>query len=243
MENIQKTFQKEIQELADASNKIAKMGYVTSHGGNLSFRVDENVMLITPTKVPKANIKFDDVCIIDLSGNVLYAAPGRKPTGETAFHIDILSKRPDLNALVHAHPPYITGLAIAHDDTLSKPLLPEPVTEVGPVLSIPYYEPLTQELADAFESVIFKTNAVLMRNHGIVLGSYEGVWRGTELLEMVEATAISIMTAKILGKINILTKQDVKNLDNVMKTRNLPLPGGPKGNNKSLVDIYFPEES
>ena len=241
MNSLQKKYKKEIQELADASNKLAELGFVTSHGGNLSFKVDENVILITPTKVSKADVKFNDVCLIDFSGNVLFASEGRKPTGETPFHIDILSKRPDLNALIHAHPAYITGLAIAHENTLSRPLLPEPVTEVGPVLSIPYYEPLTQKLADAFEKVIYKTNAVLMRNHGIIIGSYEGVWRGTELLEMVENTAISIITAKTMGKVNELSKEDVKNLDNVMKTRNLPLPGGPKGENNSLVDLFFPE--
>jgi len=239
MHNLQEKYKEQITELSEASNRLAELGYVTSHGGNLSYRVDNDVILITPTKVPKANVMFDDVCIINFKGETLYASPGRKPTGETPFHTDILTKRDDLNALVHAHPPNATGLAIAHNDLLAKPLLPEPVTEVGPVLSIPYIEPLTQELADAFEKVIFKTNAVLMQNHGIVLGSYEGIGRAIELLEMTEATAWSAYMAHMLGNVNELTYEDVKNLDNIMKTRNLPLPGGPKGNNKSLTDIYF----
>ncbi len=239
MHKLQEKYKKEIQELSDASKRLARLGYVTSHGGNLSYRVDDDVILITPTKVPKASVNFEDVCIINFQGETLYAADGRKPTGETPFHTDILTKRNDLNALVHAHPPNTTGIAISHSELLARPLLPEPVTEVGPVLSIPYIEPLTQELADAFEKVIYKTNAVLMQNHGIVLGSYEGIWRGIELLEMTEATALSAYMAHMLGAVHELTYEDVKNLDNIMKKRDLPLPGGPKGKNESLTDIYF----
>jgi L-fuculose-phosphate aldolase len=239
MNDLQKKFEKEIDELARASNRIAELGYVTSHGGNVSYRADENVILITPTKVPKADIQFNDVCIIDPKGNVLFAAEGRKPTGETPFHIDILNKRPDLNALIHAHPPYLTGLAIAHDNTLSKPLLPEPVTEVGPVLHVPYAEPISQELADAFDPLLYKTNAWLMLNHGVLIGSYEGIWRGTELLELIEATAQSVAVAAIVGEIHMLSREDVKKLDNVMFKRNLPFPGGPKGGTRSLVDVFL----
>lgn len=241
MHVLQKQYQKEIEEITRASNRVADLGYVTSQGGNLSYRVEEDVILITPTKVPKATIQFDDICLIDLKGVILYAAEGRKPTGEKAFHIDILRKRPDLNALVHAHPPYTTGLAIAHDTTLAQPLLPEMVIEVGPVLSIPYYQPLTQELADAFEEVIYETNAVIMQNHGVVVGSGEGITRSVELLEMVETTALSVTVAKTMGKINILTKKDVENLNNVLKERNLPLPGGKKSKHNSLTELYFPE--
>ena len=95
MNELQKKFEKEIDELARASNRIAELGYVTSHGGNVSFRAAEDVILITPTKVPKADIRFNDVCIIDTQGNVLFVAEGRKPTGESPFHIDILNKRPE----------------------------------------------------------------------------------------------------------------------------------------------------
>ena len=239
MNELQKKFEKEIDELARASNRIASLGYVTSHGGNVSYRAAENVIVITPTKVPKADVKFDDVCLIDLKGNILFASEGRKPTGEWPFHVDILNKRTDLNALIHAHPPYLTGLAIAHDDTLSKPLLPEPVTEVGPVLHVPYAEPLSQELADAFDPLLYKTNAWLMLNHGVLIGSYEGIWRGTELLELIEATAQSVAIAATVGEIKTLSREEVKKLDNVNLKRNLPFPGGPKGGAKSLTDVFF----
>lgn len=238
MNQLQIKYQSEIEEIVKASNLIAQKGYVTSQGGNLSYKVDENVILITPTKVAKGDITPKDIVMIDFDGNVLCAAHGRRPTGETPFHLHILKKRPDFNALVHAHPAQITALAIAHSELLSRPLLPEPIIEVGPVLSVDYKEPLSQELADAFDPVIDKSNAFLMKNHGILLGSYEGINRAVELLDMIEATALSTIGALTIGNIVEVPKNEIEKLDNVIKTRNLPMPGLP-GVNKSLIDLYF----
>jgi len=233
----QKMYRVEMEELVRAANYIDQKGFVTSQGGNLSYRVDEDVILITPTKVAKRSITFNDVVAIDFEGNILFAKNNRKPTGEAPFHIHILKKRPDLNALVHAHPPKITGFAIAHNNLLSRPLLPEPIIEVGPVLSTMYAEPLSQELADAFDKVVLLSNAFLMENHGFLIGSYESMERAVELLEMMEATADSISTALMVGEIHEISKEELLRLENVMKIRNLPLPGLP-GVNHSLLDIY-----
>ncbi len=225
-------------KLAKASQRIAEKGFVTSQGGNLSYKADDDVVLITPTKVPKAEVQFEDVVILNASGKVLFASVGRKPTGETPFHLDILNKRPDLKGLVHAHPPAITGLALVHSELLARPLLPEPIIEVGPVLNVPYAEPLSQELADAFLPVLMKSNAFLMLNHGILIGSTVSVLRATELLEMIEATAYSCIQAAQMGEVKELSKADVTLLDKTLKTRNLAMPGAP-GANQSLVDLYF----
>jgi L-fuculose-phosphate aldolase len=157
------------------------------------------------------------------------------------FHLHILEKRPDFNALLHAHPPVITGLAIAHSDLLQRPLLPEPIIEIGPVLNVPYAEPLSQDLADAFDVVLPRSNAFLMLNHGILLGSRDGIGRTVEFLEMLETAAQSAVTAATLGKIVEIPEEGLRKLENVMKTRNLPIPGLP-GVNKSLVDLYKKQE-
>ena len=238
MHELQEKYRRSILKLARASQRIAEKGYVTSQGGNLSYRAGDDIVLITPTKVPKSEVQFEDIVILNLQGKVLFATVGRQPTGETPFHLDILNQRPDLKGLVHAHPPAITALALAHSNLLSRPLLPEPIIEVGPVLSVPYEEPLSQELADAFKPVIMKSNAFLMLNHGIVLGSTTSVLRATELLEMIETTAYSALLAAQLGEVKELSRSDVANLDNTIKTRNLKMPGAP-GVNASLVDIYF----
>jgi L-fuculose-phosphate aldolase len=237
MDKLQEKYKLEIEAIVRASNYIAEKQYVTSHGGNLSYRVDKDVILITPTKVSKKDITFDEIVIIDSSGKILFATGGRKPTGEMPFHLNILEKRPDFNALLHAHPPVITGLAIAHSNLLARPLLPEPIIEIGPVLSVSYAEPLSQDLADAFDAVLHRCNAFLMLNHGILLGAREGMNRAVEFLEMLETTAQSAVTAATLGNIVEIPEEGLRKLERVMKTRNLPMPGL-EGVNKSLVELY-----
>lgn len=237
MHELQKRFECEINEMVEASQICARKDYVSSHGGNLSYRVAEDIILITPTKLPKEQITFDDIVIVDLNGDTCFSANNRKPTGETPMHINMFKKRPDLNAIAHSHPPVLTGFAIAHSEILSKPILPEVVIEVGPVLSVDYAEPLSEELALEFDKVLDYSNAFLMKNHGIMICSKESILRTIEFTDMLEAMAISIVTAQNLGKINYLTAKDVHNLDNVLKIRNMPFPGNPDKVN-SLMDLY-----
>lgn len=237
MTELQRQYEKQITELAEASVRVAELGFVASQGGNLSYRVSEDVVLITPTKVAKRRVTFDDVCIIRLNGEVLYAKEGRRPTGETPMHTHIFEKRPDVCALVHAHPPVLTGFAIAHSDLLAKPLLPEPALELGPVLRAAYAEPLTDKLALEMDAVIERTNAVLMENHGVIVLSSEGIERAADLLEMLEAMAQSVCVAMQLGKVEFISEEELKNLNNVCRVRNIPYPGKP-GVFHSLLDAY-----
>ncbi len=237
MNSYQEKYSAQIEELAATARRLGELGYVTSHGGNLSCRVDENVVVITPTKVAKRKIQFEDVCVIDLDGNVLYAAPNRKPTGEWPFHTRIFQKRSDIKGIVHAHPPVLTGFAIAGGDWMEKAFLPEPVIEVGPMIMVPYAEPLSDELAEMFDSVIERSNGFLMENHGALMCSPEGVERALEFLEMMEAAGISIMVAQALGNPKTIPASDVLRLDNVIRIRNMPFPGL-KGKVTSVGDIY-----
>ncbi len=238
MHELQQKYSNQIQELAESSRRLADLGYVTSHGGNLSYRVADDVVLITPTKVAKRKIQFDDVCIIDMQGNVLFAKEGRKPTGESPFHLRIFEKRPDLTGIVHAHPPVMTGFAIADTDLLTKAFLPEPIIEVGPMVTVEYEEPLSEELARAFDDKLPNANAFLMKNHGAIVTSLEGVERALEFFEMMEAAAKSILVAQLLGGAEVLAKEHVQNLERTMKTRSLPMPGAP-GQVDGLLELFF----
>lgn len=228
MHELQIRYRQEIEELVESTRRTGELGYVASHGGNLSYKVDSNIVLITPTKVVKRKMTFDDIVMVDLRGTVLFAAPGRKPTGETPMHIRIFQKRPDLSGLVHAHPPVLTGFAIAGTDMLSQPFLPEPTIEVGPILSIDYAEPISDELAAAFDGVVERSNAFLMKNHGVLVGSPEGVGRALDFVEMLEAQAYSVYVSMVLGKSNIIAKSEVAKLERTIRTRQMPLPGDPR---------------
>ena len=237
MHKLQDKHTEAIQKVADTCVRLAELGYVTSHGGNLSSRVDENTVLVTPTQLPKRRVTFEDVVILDMDANVLFAAEGRRPTGESPFHLRIMRQRPDVTGIIHAHPPVLTGFAIAHSDLLSRPFLPEPVIEVGPVLAVDYAEPISDALARRFDEALPHANAFLMKNHGVTLVSAEGVGRALEFLEMLEAMAQSILVACALGGPKEIAPGDVADLERTMKTRNLPMPGKP-GVVTSLCALY-----
>jgi L-fuculose-phosphate aldolase len=238
MKDIQVKFEKQIDEMVKACRRCAEMGFVQSQGGNLSQRVEGGLVLITPTMKSKGDIEFDDICVVTAGGKTLYAPDGGKPTGELPFHLRILAKRPDINAIVHAHPPVLTGFAINGGDWLKRPYLPEPVLEVGPMVLVPYAEPLSEELAQAFDAVIDSSNGFLMQNHGALMCSTVSALRAQDLLEMMEAQAKSLLVAIILGGARVLPREDVGNLDRTLKARGLKLPCSP-GEACGLVELMF----
>ena len=237
MHELQKRYEREINEMVAACHRVAARDYVTSHGGNLSWRVAEGEVLITPTKVNKGRITFNDIVIVGIDKTVTFAAEGRRPTGEVYVHVGIFRKRPDITSIIHAHPPWITAFAISKPSMLTKPFLPEPIIEVGPVAPTNYAQPLTQDLADTFDPVIQRYNAFLMRNHGVVLLSVEGIGRCMELLDMMELTAKTVAIAEMLGGAKPLDSDDVANLAETMRVRDLPMPGAP-GAVKDIRELF-----
>ena len=233
--NIQEKYKDKIEELVEACHRLAELGYVTSSGGNLSYRVEENMILITPTKTPKRLMRFEDICAIDNDGNTVYSPEGTKPTGETPFHARIMRKRKDICAIVHCHPPILTGFACTKSNILSKAVLPEPALEVGPMLNVEYATPLSEELSQNFDRVIEKSNGFLMNNHGTLICNATSITEAVEQTEMMEAMAKSVLTAEIIGNCELISNKYVKELDNVIAVRNLKTPGM---DTHSLSEIY-----
>ena len=238
MNELQKRYQGQIEELAAAARRLEELGFVTSQGGNLSLRADADVILITPTMMSKADVRFEDICAIDMSGGVLYAKEGRRPSGEWPFHLRIMQKRPDVKGIIHAHPPILTGFAIAGGDLMQRAYLPEPVTEVGPMMLVPYAVPLSDRLAENFDAVIHRSNGFLMENHGAVMVSPDGLKRCLEMLEMMEAQGKSLIVAKLMGGLKPLRRDELDALeDGIIRRRGLPMPGLP-GAVKHLSEIF-----
>jgi L-fuculose-phosphate aldolase len=204
---------------------------------NLAWRLEKDLVLITPTQVYKADLKADDLVFIDLHGMVIEGK--RRPTGETPMYLTFLNQRPDITSVIHCHPPTVCAMAITTGPNwLMRPLFPETTIEVGPVPIVPYGEPLTQKLAANFEPLLQKYNSFIMENHGLVTMSRGDIQWTMGHVELLEMTTCSIVMASQLGGIRELDRQAVIDLGNVMVTRHLPLVGAP-GVHASLEDIYF----
>ncbi len=233
-------YARQVDELIQACRRLARNLYVTSEGGNLAWRLEPEVILITPTQVGKDIIQAEDVVFIDPTGKAL--AGRRRPTGETPMYLHFFERRPDIVSVIHCHPPCACGLAIVKGKNwLMRPLFPETTFEIGPVPVVPYAEPLTEELARSFDPYLPHYNHFLMENHGLVSMSRRDIRWTMGQVELLEATARSIAFACQVGEIKELDRQAVRGLENVMRRRNIPLCGAP-GANVSLESLFFEVE-
>jgi L-fuculose-phosphate aldolase len=229
-------FAREVEEFLGVCAWLARQCYVTSHGGNLASRLEEELFLITPTKVNKADLRPEDLVFITRAGQVVEGT--RAPTGEVPMYLDFFRDRPDLRSVLHCHPPHTNAFALLErGDWLMRPIFPETVTEVGPVPVVPYGEPLTRKLADNFAPFVRKYNAFLMENHGLVLVTPESIGRAKELVELLEVTSISLLDALAVGEVKVLSREAIRGLENTRRTRSLPIMGAP-GVNDSLETLY-----
>jgi len=234
-------YENEIAAFVRVCGRLAKHLYATSHGGNLAWRLEEDLILITPTQVNKGDVGPEDVVFIDMEGNVV--AGTRRPTGEKPMYLRFFAERPDIVSVIHCHAPYVGAVAILKGKNwLMRPLYPETTIEIGPVPVVPYAEPLTEQLAQNFVPFLPRHNAFIMENHGLVMMTRQDIGWTMMLVEELESTAQSIVAALQMGEIKELSRQDVTNLARVMKTRSLPLCGAP-GVNESLVELYFGDDA
>jgi L-fuculose-phosphate aldolase len=218
-------------------HRLARNMYVTSSGGNLAWKLEPDLILITPTQMNKGDVHEEDVVFLNLKGKVVEGK--RKPTGETPMYVNFFNMRPDIVSVVHCHPTAVCAMAISSGaNWLMRPLYPETTIEVGPVPVVPYAEPLTQELADNFIPFLQRYNSFIMENHGLVTLSRGEIDYTIQLIEILETTTQSIFLALQNGGIKEIPCAQVKRLGSTMATRGLPMHGAP-GVNPSLESLYF----
>lgn len=195
--------------MALCCRQLAARGLIAGRDGNLSVRLGRDRVLVTPSGLLKAFLSATDMVEVDLDG-----APrrrtSRKPTSELELHLRILRHRPDVNAVVHAHPPAATGFAVAGEEIPGN-LLPELIFVVGPVPLVPFGMPGTPELGDQVVPYLEDHDALLLANHGAVtMGStLDEAWIR---MESLEHAARIIAAARAVGEPKPLTAQAVERL-------------------------------
>jgi L-fuculose-phosphate aldolase len=150
-----------------------------------------------------------DMVEVDLSGRKRRGR--RNPTSELDLHLRILQCRPDIRAVVHAHPPVATGFAVAGQGFTTF-VLPELILQVGSVPVVPYGTPGTPELGDRVAPFIAQHDALLLANHGAVTvgATLDQAWIR---MESLEHAARIIFAARALGRVNELTAEAVARLE------------------------------
>lgn len=203
-----KTEEEHRRDICAVGRWIHGRGFVASTDGNISLRLDPHRVLTSPTGISKGMMAPDDLVVTDLEGNKISGR--RNPSSELAMHLLIYRRRPDVNAVCHAHPPVATGYASA-GLALNKAILAELVLSLGCIPVARYGTPGTPELTNAIEPLVQNYDAILMANHGVV--TY-----GADLLaaffrmETTEHFALVALVTELLGKQVLLSGGDVEKL-------------------------------
>ena len=183
-------------------------GFVAAMDGNLSVRLDQRRILATPTLMCKGMMRASDMVIVDIDGRKL--AGKRNVSSEIGMHLLIYKLRPEVNGVVHAHPPTATGFAAA-GLALNQPLVCEVVIGLGSIPLAKYGTPGTAELADAMAPLIPDYDAMLMSNHGVV--AYGPTLHQAYMnMEIVEHFAQISLVAHQLGRQEPLGSNELEKL-------------------------------
>jgi L-fuculose-phosphate aldolase len=197
-------------EIVRLGGMLHGCGFVAGMDGNLSVRLDAHRILATPTSMSKGVMRPSDLVIVDMNGRKLEGQ--RDASSEIAMHQLIYRLRPDIRAVVHAHPPTATGFA-ASGLSLSRPLVCELIVGLGCVPLARYGTPGTSELSDALAPLVPDYDAILMANHGVVTYG-EDLHRAYMKMETVEHFAKIALVAHMLGTEQPLSEQDIEKLVN-----------------------------
>src|SRR5208283_4082691 len=195
-------------------------GFVAATDGNLSVRLDEERILVTPTCISKGRMRPADMVVVDMQGKRLRGT--RRVSSEIGMHLLIYRLRPEVRGIVHAHPPTATGFA-ASGLGLSSPLVCEVVVGLGSIPLARYGTPGTPELTDALEPLIPNHDAILMANHGVVTfgPSLESAFMK---METVEHFAKIALVTHMLGQAQPLGEKEVEKLHEVRQRYNHSAP-------------------
>jgi L-fuculose-phosphate aldolase len=196
------------EEICRLGRMLHQNGYVAGCDGNLSVRVGQNAVLTSPTSISKGMMEPDDLVTVDMEGR--QTGGHRHPSTELAMHLLFYRMRPDVRAVVHAHPPTATGFAAA-GIALDEPLVAEVVVTFGAIPLAVYGTPGTKELSDSLAPYVPEYDAILMANHGVVTCG-PSLLNAFMKMEKVEHYAKVVAVARQLGPPCPLSQEAVRKL-------------------------------
>ena len=201
------------KEILHVGKRVYDRGYVASNDGNISARIDDKRVLITPTGISKGFMTQEDLVVVDYDGKIL--SGNKKPSSEVFMHLQIYKDRPDVNSICHSHPPYATGFAVA-GEALDQCVLPEVIIVLGEVPLVEYGEPGTEEFYRPVRKYLKDHDAFLLANHGtLTIG--KDVLNAYHKTETLEHFAKIAFIARTLGHVNVLGKKEVQKLFDARK--------------------------
>ncbi len=206
------------KEICEVGHKLWMKGFVAANDGNISVKISDNEYYCTPTGVSKGDLTPDMIIKVDKDGKKLEGK--LNPSSEIKMHMRVYRERPDVTAVVHAHPPVATAFTVADID-LDQYILPEAVLTIGDVPTCDYGTPSTMEIPDSLDPYLQNHDAFLLRNHGaLTVGC--NLQKAFFVMEEVEFNAVICKHAMDLGAVHEISADQLKKLMDLRKKMNLP---------------------
>ncbi len=193
-------WEKQRQDLTEATVEMYRRGLVGAYSGNTSLRLEgsggDGLLLVTPTHHPYYRLKPEELVVVDLQGEPI-APGGMKPSSETKLHLEIYRQREDVAAVVHTHSIYASVASVAGREVPA--IIDEMIFTLGGSVRVADYAfPGTDELAQAAYRALGDRNAALLRNHGVV-GVGPDIWEALEVCDLVERLAQIFVLSQAFG--------------------------------------------
>jgi len=231
-------------EIVRVCRLIWEKGFVAASDGNVSVRLSKDHLLATPSGMSKGFISASDVVLCDMEGKpaVQFGAARTKcsPSSEILLHLEVYRQRPDVRAVVHAHPPVAIAFTIA-GVSLAQCVLPEVVVNLGKVPTTAYATPSTAEGPQVIGELIRDHDALILDRHGTVTVG-PTLWDAYMKLEKVEHLAQVTLAARQLGRVSLLPPEEVRKLVE-MRRKALGLPADYQGPGCVLCGACGKEET
>lgn len=203
----------------DIKNEIIKYGKIIDFknfspgtSGNISVRFEDKI-IITSSGSSNGSLSIDDLVLIDFSGDIIDG--NKKASSEKMLHVEFYKKRPDIKAILHVHPTFLSSFAAAGKN-LEAPVMAENIYYFGKIPLAEYALPSSKELVEKTAKYFDNYNAVLMANHGFIVGDVDLVQAYLKL-ELAESYAQVVLNATLLGGPVLLNKQEVAEIENLKK--------------------------
>ena len=210
---IKDKYKAERKEVARFMRRLYKHALTTTSGGNISLRVSEKIILITPSATDKGRMKWKEVGIINILGENL--TPHLKPSIETEMHLAIYRKKNDVLAIVHAHPVF-ASLFTAITAKINTTLTAEAKAILGDPLLVRYAVMGSRALAEVAAENILKSDVLLLENHGI-LTTGSNILQAFDKIEVLENAAKMTLMTEMTGKRRPLDKARILELERLFR--------------------------
>ena len=211
-------------EVVEYSKRLADRGWVANHDGNITVRMEDDLFLVTPTAFAKAKVERESLLYVN--GRAEKVSGRTRPFSELNLHLFSYRARPDIAAVIHAHPVHACAFAVRGEPILST-MLAESVVSLGAEIPlVPYAMPKTPESTQVLNEAMRQSDVILMENHGVIAVGPD-LETAYLRLELVEHLATIQFKATQLGGARTIPNADIESLLEARKKAGLGFPRKP----------------